>query len=67
MPRYSFTVAEHDPVKPWLVISSEHHRIELEPRVKFHDWARERWPEDRFTVQLDPWQDSPGQAVTKLR
>jgi hypothetical protein len=31
MRRYSFSVAEHDPAKPWLVISSEHHTIELEP------------------------------------
>jgi hypothetical protein len=29
---------------------------ELEDDVDFFAWAAERWPADRFTVQLEPWE-----------
>jgi hypothetical protein len=35
---------------------------ELEAGVQFFAWAAERWPPDRFTVELDPWQLSPEQT-----
>jgi putative transposase len=31
----------------------------LKYRPEFFSWAAERWPADRFTVQLAPWQLSP--------
>jgi hypothetical protein len=32
------------------------HTVELEDGEDFLAWAVERWPRERFTVQLDPWQ-----------
>jgi hypothetical protein len=54
-----FRVIEHDPERPWLIVGSGHHQIELEPDIDFYQWAREQWPADRFTVQLDPWSLTP--------
>ena len=51
---YSFTVAEHDPAKPWLVVWTERRTVKLENDQDFHRWADERWPRSRLTVQLDP-------------
>jgi hypothetical protein len=56
---YGFRVIEHDPVRPWLIIGSAHHQIELEPDIDFYTWAREQWPADRFTVEPDPWSLTP--------
>ena len=28
----------------------------LEDDVDFFPWAAQRWPAERFTVQLDPWE-----------
>ncbi|MGI8714330.1 MAG: hypothetical protein ACR2NR_14370 [Solirubrobacteraceae bacterium] len=56
MRSYSFTVTEHDPERPWIIVGSGRHAIELEDDVQFFVWAREQWPAARFTVQLDPWQ-----------
>jgi hypothetical protein len=56
---YQFTVTEHDPDRAWIILSREHQVAELEDGVQFFAWAAERWPRDRFTVELDPWQLSP--------
>jgi hypothetical protein len=52
---YSFRVIEHDPERPWVIVGSGRHWIELEADIDFHEWVREQWPPDRFTVELDPW------------
>jgi hypothetical protein len=57
---YSFTVTEHDPDKPWIVVGTGRHTVELEDGQDFFRWAVARWPSDRFTVQLDPWQLAQG-------
>ena len=49
-------VTEHDPNRPWVVTGAEHRTVELEDGVDFFAWAAERWPAERFTVQLDPWE-----------
>ncbi len=59
VPTFAFTLTEHDPERPWLVVAQERHTVDLEPGVSFSRWARAEWPNDRFTVQLDPWQASP--------
>ncbi len=57
---FSFTVTEHDQDRPWIVSGVEQRTVELEDGVDFFAWAREQWPGERFTVQLDPWQLSRG-------
>jgi hypothetical protein len=56
LPDYSFTRTEHDPVRPWIVRGSERRTIALDDGQSVFDWASERWPEPRWTVDLDPWQ-----------
>lgn len=53
---FSYTVTEHDPVRPWLIIGQERRSIDLEDGRAFFVWAAKNWPADRFTVNLDPWQ-----------
>ena len=56
---YSFTITEHEPERPWIVVDSEHRTITLEDGASFFAWAAERWPAPRWTVELDPWQLAP--------
>jgi hypothetical protein len=53
---FSFTVTEHDLMRPWIVTDVEQRTVDLEDRVDFFVWAAERGPPERFTVQLDPWE-----------
>jgi hypothetical protein len=57
VPLFSYTVTEYDLSKPWLVICTGRHQVELADAHAFLDWARERWPAPRYSVQLDPWSD----------
>jgi hypothetical protein len=57
---YSFTVIEHDPAKPWIVGGQERRTVDLADGRNFFEWAHRAWPEPRFTVQLDPYQDRAG-------
>lgn len=59
MQEVSFTVTEHDLEEPWIVVGTERHAIKLDDGENFFTWAAERWPTERFTVQLDPWQLAP--------
>jgi hypothetical protein len=59
VPAYGFTLTDHDPNRPWIVLSREHRTVTLEDGVAFFEWAHERWPSPRWTVELDPWQLSP--------
>ena len=59
VPRYGYTVTEHDRERPWIVRGTEHYIVELDTGQDFFTWAAERWPGERFTVQLDPWALSP--------
>jgi hypothetical protein len=56
---YGFTITEHDPDRPWLVLGSEHRTIKLPDGQDFFGWAREGWPSPRWSVELDPWQLGP--------
>jgi len=53
---YGFTITEHDPDRPWMVLSSEHRAVKLADGRDFFTWAREQWPAPRWSVELDPWQ-----------
>jgi len=56
---YSYTVTEHDPSKPWIVVGHGRGTVTLEDDASFFAWAREQWAAPRWTVELDPWQLSP--------
>jgi hypothetical protein len=60
VPKYNFTVTEHDADRPWIVLRREHRTAALEAGVGFFDWAYELWPAPRWTVELEPWQLSGG-------
>ena len=57
--RYSFTLVEYDAQKPWIVVATERRTAELDDGVSFSAWAREHWPEERYSVALDPWEEWP--------
>jgi hypothetical protein len=59
MHEYGFTITEHDPDRPWMVLATEHRTIKLPDGLDFFVWARERWPAPRWSVELDPWQLAP--------
>jgi hypothetical protein len=55
---FRFTVFEHDPNRPWLVLGpTKHLTVELERAGDFPAWASEHWPGDRYTAELDPGQE----------
>jgi hypothetical protein len=56
---YSFTITEHDAERPWIVLETSHQTIVLDDGIEFFEWAAQRWPAPRWTVQLDPWQLTP--------
>jgi hypothetical protein len=51
MREYGFTITEHDPDRPWMVLSGEHRTIKLPDGMDFFTWAREQWPAPRWSVQ----------------
>jgi hypothetical protein len=53
---FAFTITEHDVDRPWIILGREHRTVGLENGVEFFAWAAERWPRERFTVEVDPWQ-----------
>jgi hypothetical protein len=60
MPTYSYTVAEYDPVTPWVVLGPlRRMTVELDADENFFEWAALAWPRPRYEVTLDPWQLSP--------
>ena len=62
MREYGFTITEHDPDRPWMVLASEHRTIKLPDGLDFFAWAHEQWPAPRWSVELDPWQLAPSWA-----
>jgi len=60
VPEFGFTVTEHDPQRPWIVLGQQHVTVQLDDGVEFFEWAAERWPAPRWTVELDPWQLTSG-------
>jgi hypothetical protein len=59
---YCYTVTEHDPARPWMVLGSGPGRVALPDDRSFFEWAREHWPSPRWSVELDPWQVSADRA-----
>jgi hypothetical protein len=56
VPEFTFILTEHDPQQPSIVVGSEHYIVTLDANENFFLWARDRWPEPRWSVELDPWQ-----------
>ena len=54
MREHRFTLTEYDPDRPWVVRSQGRHFIELPDDQDFAAWASERWPDQRFMVELEP-------------
>jgi hypothetical protein len=52
---YGYTLVEHDPERPWIVLSMTHQTVTLEAGGSFSEWARETWPAPRWEVEPDPW------------
>ena len=59
MPEYRYTVSEHDPERPWIVLGSNRGQVTLPDDSRFFEWAQEHWPAPRWSVELDPWQLTP--------
>jgi hypothetical protein len=59
MPDYGYTLSEHDPERPWIVVAIEHRTVTLELGVDFLQWARDTWPAPVFSVEPDPWHFGP--------
>jgi hypothetical protein len=56
MPEFAFTIYEHDPVRPGRVVGhAQHLTVTLDADEHFFAWARERWPEPRWSIELDPF------------
>jgi hypothetical protein len=61
---YRYTVAEHDPDRPWIIVGEIRSlTVDLQAGQNFYDWAAREWPRPRFEVQLDPWQLGPNGSV----
>ncbi len=63
MREYGFTITEHDPDRPWMVLVSEHRTIKLADGLDFFTWADRQWPAPRWSVELDPWPTRLGVAA----
>lgn len=59
MLRFGYTVTEHNPDRPWLVVGTSHGTVTLPDGESFFRWAYEHWPPPRWSIQLDPWELSP--------
>jgi hypothetical protein len=59
MPEHGYTLTEHDPERPWIVLRVEHRTVELPDGASFYEWALENWPAPRWRVEPDPWQLEP--------
>ena len=58
MREYRYTVVEHDPDRPWIVVGEiQHLSVELDEADHFAAWADQKWPGTRFAVTLDPGQE----------
>ena len=56
---YQIHVSEHDHEPPWLVREQRYEKVLLDDDVEFFEWSAARTPQDRYTVQLDPWSLTP--------
>jgi hypothetical protein len=63
MPAFSFTVTEHDPARPWIVVGSERRSVELDEGRSVYEWAAAMFPRSRFTVELDPFQPAEERSM----
>ena len=55
MPIYTYTVAEYDPHRPWLVVGPlRRMTVELPDGADFLAWAAQAWPQPRYQAVLVP-------------
>lgn len=59
VPTFSFTVSMLHENEPWIVLISERRTAEFDDVTAFTAWAQERYPPNRYRVDLDPGQLAP--------
>ena len=65
MREYGFAITEHDPYRPWMVLSSEHRTIKLPDGHDFFAWAHKQWPAPQCPLSSTPV-SSPRRGTTEL-
>jgi hypothetical protein len=55
VPEIGYFVAEHDPQRPWIVLSIGRRTVQLDDVRAFGEWAAREWPSSRFSVTPHPW------------
>jgi hypothetical protein len=56
MTEFSYTVTEHDPDQPKTVVGRGRQTVTLDADEHFFAWARDRWPEPQWSIELDQYQ-----------
>lgn len=60
MPTFRYTVVEHDPDRPWIIVGDTRHlTVDLEDASDFPGGVTRHWPRDRFTTELEAGQEEP--------
>lgn len=59
MQSWSFKLFEHDPDKPWIILSQRHITVEIEDHFYFYARAGGQWSHETHTWELDPYQPKP--------
>ena len=55
VPEIGYSVAEHDPQRPWIIVSIECRTVQLDDVRAFGEWAERERPSSRCSVTPDPW------------
>ncbi len=54
MRTWGYTLTRKDPSRPWIILETSHHTIDLPDEQWFGEWAGSRWAKPEFEVELDP-------------
>ena len=56
MRTWTYTLTEHEPDKPWLVVSVRRGMtVELEDHADFFEWSQQQWSSDCYLVELEAY------------
>ena len=59
MSTHRYELVEYDPDRPWVVLTSSRHTVDLPDDQDFDRWAGQHFPGDRFRVlperQIERW------------
>ena len=63
---WNFSVTEYDPNKPCVIVSIRRGlTVELADEIPFMDWAHDRWPSPKYSVEPDPWELSTNLRIAR--